>query len=308
MQEISKNLISDTSADRLIAAHDGNVTLLFLWLRRRGSFDAEKAAGELCLTLSEVKNAYEKLCRMGLSDSEAEKMAEPKPFPEEEHLEYSSADIIRRTQEDSGFKAVLAETEKKLGRLLSTADTRILFSIYDYLALPPDVIFVLLTYCIDLFAEKYGPGRLPSMRSIEKEAYSWANKEILTLDQAEEFLRNATEKRSEAAKVKQTLGIVGRATTPTETKYIDAWLDMGFGAEAIAIAYDRTVTNTGSLKWNYMNKIISSWHEKGLFDPAEIESKDGRSQSQKPENAHKAAASADELGRLRSIYDKIKKG
>ena len=50
--------------------------------------------------------------------------------------------------------------------------------------LPADVIFMLIGYCIDVFTEKYGPGRLPSMRSIEKEAYSWANKEIITIEQA----------------------------------------------------------------------------------------------------------------------------
>ena len=49
---------------------------------------------------------------------------------------------------------------------------------------------------------------------------------------------------------------------------------MGFGEEAIAIAAERTVTNTGALKWNYLSKILQSWHQKGLHSPKEIEEKD----------------------------------
>jgi hypothetical protein len=48
---------------------------------------------------------------------------------------------------------------------------KLLFGMYDYLALPPEVILELLNFCVDRSREKYGPGRLPSMRAVEKEAY-----------------------------------------------------------------------------------------------------------------------------------------
>lgn len=172
MQEKGQNSISITAADKLIAAHDGNVALVYIWLCRCGAFNAERAARELCLTLAEVNSAYEKLCRMELfAEKEVQKSI---PLPAEELPQYTTEDIVRRTDADPGFKAVLNEAQQKLGRVLSTSDIKTLFGIYDFLALPPDVIFMLLTYCIDTFAAKYGSGRLPSMRSIEKEAYSWA--------------------------------------------------------------------------------------------------------------------------------------
>ncbi|MEI3102136.1 MAG: DnaD domain protein [Oscillospiraceae bacterium] len=62
-------------------------------------------------------------------------------------------------------------------------------------------------------------------------------------------------------RIKENLGMRGRELTATEQKYISSWLDMGFGEECISIAYDRTVTDTGALKWNYMNKILLSWHK-----------------------------------------------
>lgn len=307
MQEIRQNFIPVSVADKLIAAHDGNVALLYIWMCRCGSFNAERAARELCLTLSEVNSAYEKLCRLELFEGKTT-VREPLPLPAEELPQYTSEDIIRRSETDSGFRAVLNEAQRKLGRVLSTSDIKTLFGIYDFLALPPDVIFMLLTYCIDSFKAKYGSGRLPSMRSIEKEAYSWANKEILTLEQAEEYIKNAAERRSKLGEVKSALGITGRQLTATEAKYVNSWLDMGFDCDTLAVAYDRTVTNTGALKWGYMNKIVTSWHEKGLHSIEDVEQNDTRPSAVKPANRHSDKVTNDELERLRSIYKKVKNG
>lgn len=307
MHEIRQNFIPVSVADKLIAAHDGNVALLYIWMCRCGSFNAERAARELCLTLSEVNSAYEKLCRLELFE-EKTAVKEPLPLPAEELPQYTSEDIIRRSETDSGFRAVLNEAQRKLGRVLSTSDIKTLFGIYDFLALPPDVIFMLLTYCIDSFKAKYGSGRLPSMRSIEKEAYSWANKEILTLEQAEEYIKKAAERRSKLGEVKSALGITGRQLTATEAKYVNSWLDMGFDCGTLAVAYDRTVTNTGALKWGYMNKIVTSWHEKGLHSIEDVEQNDTRPSAVKPANRHSGKVTNDELERLRSIYKKVKNG
>lgn len=305
MQKPEKNLIPSDAADRLIAAHDGDVALLYIWLCRNGSFDAPRAARELCRTSSEINSAYEKLCRMELPGAQ---QVQSKLPPAEELPEYTAEDIVKRSEHDGGFKAVVNEAQKKLGRALSTSDLKILFGIYDYLALPADVIFMLISYCINLFAEKYGPGRLPSMRNIEKEAYSWVNKEILTLEQADEYIKRAAERRGRVNELKSAIGIRGRALTPTEGKYVSSWLDMGFDNDAILVAYDRTVTNTGALKWGYMNKILLSWHEKGIHTEAEIAERDSRPTTAKASNNHRSSVSDDELKRLRSIYEKVKNG
>lgn len=303
----AQNIISSDAADRLIAAHDGDVALLYLWLNRSGGFDAESAARALCRTRAEIETAFEKLSRMGLAPTEARKDPRRRLEPAEELPQYSAEEITGRAKADPGFRAVLSEAERLFGRMLSTSDVKTLFGIYDYLGLPTDVIFMLLNYCFELFAEKYGSGRQPSVRSIEKEAYSWARKEILTVGQAEDFIRHSAERRSETGRVLAALGISGRNPTPTEAKYVASWLDMGFDAEVLAIAYDRTVTNTGSLKWNYMDKIVRSWNEMGIKTPRDVEEKDGH----RPKAAGSKPSSAptgEELGRLRSIYKKVKNG
>ena len=262
-------------AEALIAAHDGDVALLYIYLCCRGGEDLERAARELCRTMGEISAAWEKLQRMGLLPGERafqdRPVPAPKPAPAEELPEYETEDLVRRSREDAGFSAIVTEAQKVLGHVLSSSDLKRLFGIYDYLALPPEVILMLLNHCVSI-----SQGRRPSMRFIEKEAYVWANRELMSLEQAEEYIRSSRRRREDMGRIKESLGIRGRELTATEQKYISSWLDMGFGEECISIAYDRTVTNTGALKWNYMNKILLSWHEKGIHNAAQLEEKEGR--------------------------------
>lgn len=294
---------SDNSiADALIAAHDGDVALLYIYLRRRGGDDLERAARELCRTMGEISAAREKLQRMGLlpeagaAPAPAEQSL--RPAPAEELPEYETEDLLRRSKEDAGFAAIVGEGQKVLGHVLSSSDLKRLFGIYDYLALPPEVILMLLNHCVSI-----SQGRRPSMRFIEKEAYVWANREIMSLEQAEEYIRSSRQRREELGRIKESLGIRGRELTATEQKYISSWLDMGFGEDCIALAYDKTVTNTGALKWNYMNKILLSWDEKKLHSRDQVEEKEGRRKAGASQG--KTQDKPIDMEALRAIVDKM---
>ena len=301
------NSISSAIADKLISAHDGDVALLYIYMVRRGGHDLDAAARDLCRTMSEISAAAEKLQRMGLMpDGAAPAKAaakEEKLPPPDEIPQYRSEDIVRRCKENGEFAVVVAEAQTALTHTLSSVEMKTLFGIYDYLALPPEVIMMLINYCVARCREQSTPDhpRRPSMRNIEKEAYNWVHQEILTLDQAEEYIRRQRERRDALGRAKAALGIHGRELTPTETKYISAWLDMGFDEDALAIGYDRTVTNTGALKWSYMNKIMQSWHEKGLHSAAEIESGDPRRRPQQSAAQGKAI----DMDELQSVLEKI---
>ena len=290
------NLIGASAADRLIAAHDGDVALLYLYIRRSGSTDTEGAARALCRTLGEMEAALEKLGRMGLLDpAPAPKPAGPElPPPGDEMPEYSAADIVSRG--DRTFTAIVQEAQRALGHTLSTPDLKKLFGIYDYLRLPAEVIMLLLHYCVSV-----SNGRLPSMRFIEREAFTWANNELRTSEQVEAYIRSQQERRERSAETARLLGITGRELSATEKRYIADWLELGYTPELIAVAYDRTVTNTGALKWGYMSKIIRSWHEKGLFTAEDIEAKDKR----RPDRPAKKAEPQPDLDELLSALDKI---
>ena len=141
------------------------------------------------------------------------------------------------------------------------------------------------------------------MRFIEKEAYVWANREIMSLEQAEQYIRSSRQRREELGTIKESLGIRGRELTATEQKYISSWLDMGFGEDCIALAYDRTVTNTGALKWNYMNKILLSWDEKKLHSRDQVEEKEGRRKAGASQG--KTQDKPIDMEALRAIVDKM---
>lgn len=292
-----QNLISETAADALLAAHDGDLALLYLYLRRSGSADPERAARVLCRTRGEIDAALEKLGRMGLLDGEsAVRPPAEKPLPPADELpSYSAADIVSRG--DRVFTDLIQEAQRVLGHALSTPDLKKLFGIYDYLKLPPEVIMVLLHYCMTS-----SRGRLPSMRYIEKEAFRWADREILTLEQAEEHIAAQNARRTLSAETAARLGIADRPLTPTENKYIASWLDAGFGPEAIALAYDRTVEKTGGRRWSYLDAILRSWREKGLFTPTEIEAGDPRRRTGK--TAPKQEDKPIDLGDLESLLKK----
>ena len=317
-QSAPENLISQASADRLIAAHDGDVALLYIYLQRTGG-NLEGAARELCRTMGEIEAAHEKLLRMGLIGTasvpspaapaelpRAERQQEIKLPPAEELPEYRAEDIVRRSKEDDAFAAIVAEAQKVLGHVLSSSDLKRLFGIYDYLALPPEVVLELLNYCVSISCSPSGEGRRRlSMNFVEKEAFAWVHMEIFTLEQAEEYIQKSQQRRSDIGRISEALGIHGRTLAPSERRFVNAWLDMGFSLEVIELAYDRTVTSTGKLNWGYMNKILQTWHEKKLHSTAEIEANDPR---RKPASAAKPAAKQDkpiDLDRLRAALDKM---
>lgn len=288
---------------QIVSAHDGDVALLWLCLRQNPDASVEDAARLLCRTRAEMEAALEKLQRMGLAEKPEIEPPAPEPAPRVQKLappdelpEYTTRDITARSRTDPRFSELVAEAQRALGRILSTSDLKKLFGLYDYLALPPEVILMLLNYCVSLAPT----GNPPSMRQIEKEGYVWANREILTADQADAYIADSSRRREKLSQTARLLGITGRPLSATESKYIAAWLDMGFDNELIEMAYDRTLTNTGGLKWTYLNGILKSWHEKGLHTPEDVREKDVR----RPRTGAKQEAPRD-LNRLLDELNRI---
>ncbi|MBO5556147.1 MAG: DnaD domain protein [Oscillospiraceae bacterium] len=308
-ETVKDKCIPARTLDKLIHAHDGDVALLYLYQLQSGDADPEGAATALCRTLGQIADAQEKLTRLGLSADDGSLPApvrtEPiPPAPAEELPQYRAADIARRGKADPHFSAILDEAANIIGRALNGNDLRILFGIYDYLALPAEVILELMNFVGEQYRERYQDSRRPSARALEKEAYVWVNKEILTLEQAEEYIRAQKERSGEIGRLQAILGLQNRDMTASVTRYLSAWLDMGFGEDAVAIALDRTITNIGTMKLSYMNSILQNWHEKGLHDPREIQEKDGpRRPAPGKQGPHKSAPI--DLKKLKRTLDDI---
>ena len=59
---------------------------------------------------------------------------------------------------------LVGEAQRRLGRVLSTEELKILLSLHDYLGLPTEVIGILITYCIQRSRAR-GLVRAPSLRT-----------------------------------------------------------------------------------------------------------------------------------------------
>lgn len=284
--------------DKLLACCDGQTALLYLHVLRSGAFSMTKAAKELGWSQEETALAADKLRKLGLMQGE-------EALPSAEEMpQYEAADIVSRAKTDSAFEGLVFEVQQALGKLLSTNDLRLLFGIYDHLGLPAEVILLLVNHCVEHYRTMNGEGRMPTMRYIEKEAWHWAKLEIINLESAEEHIRMEKLRGEAVEQVKAILQIKGRSLTESERRYVSSWLDMGFEAEALAIAYDRTVIGTGKLAWKYMDKIVHAWHEKNLHTPQEIERGDyRRPQTDAAPGPDKRTS---ELDTMRRMYEQMK--
>lgn len=287
--------------DRLLREKDGACALVYLALQRAGG--RAVTAESLGLTEQALRGAMAKLERLGLV---AARKSAPLP-PADELPQYTAEDLVRRSKEDAAFQGVRLETERLYGRKLTTPETRTLLGMYDYLGFPADVLMELVNHVFEEFRAENGPGRVPTMRMIEKEAYVWAQHEVLTLELAEAYIGRRQQRREHTAQILETVQVRGRAPTPTERKYIESWLDMGFSDGAIAEAYDRTVVSTGGLKWPYLNKILVNWHQKGLHTPEQIAQGDPRGGARRTAPVQSGGAPRNDLARAEQMLREMKK-
>lgn len=280
-RSISQNIISSQAADLLISMRDSDAALLFLYFSRRGNCDREKAYKELLLPKQRLNEAYERLEMVGLLPLIGSGAQDDTPVPKDSVLpppiakpdlpEYSSDDVRTRAELDSAFSALINEAKLIIGRPLSTPDLIKMLGIYDHFDLPAEVIMELMNFVADVYRDKYGNGRRPSARAFEREAQLWAERGITDFDAAEQYIQRYRKHHSMEGAIKDAMHITDRDFTDTERRYIEQWLTWGFGPDVLAVAYDRTVTNTRKFSPAYMSKILQNWHEKGMHTLPEIE-------------------------------------
>ena len=259
------------AAEALIAAHDGDMALLYIYTGLRG-YDPDNAARELCRTKEQIENAREKLENAGLFSPRANVPGTGRAIKEVQKLPvYTADEITGREKGDPTFRDLISEAGQILGHQLSSSEMIKIYGIYDHLALSPDVIIFMMHYCKEEIDRKYKGSRSPFIRYLENEALEWYEEGIRDYDAAEKYVAEKRRKREKSEQYKKIFGISGRDYSPGEKKYAEAWAGMGFEDEAVSRAFDITVLNTGKLAWKYMDTILRNWHAKGLHTAAEIE-------------------------------------
>ena len=258
--------ITKAQVYKLLCAKNPDGALLYLYLSAGN--DPANAQQDLQLSQTRCAQALAMLRQLGL-------WAEQKNTPifSGERPQYSEQDVLGAMDADNSFQSLYREVQRVLGRTLNTEELKILLGFTRYLGLPADVISVLVCYCKERARAK-GNLRNPSLRTIEKEAYYWAEQGIDSMEEAAAFIQNQNVRRSQLGQLMSLLQIRGRNLTPGEEKYAKSWLEMGFDEAVLKLAYERTCLNTGGLSWAYMNKILTRWQQAGLHTVEQIQSGD----------------------------------
>ncbi len=251
---------------KLLGAANPDGALLYIYFKSGNPL--ADAGRELNLSDARLSCAAALLRQLGLwsDEKEVRVLAGERPA-------YSERDVLEAMDHDNSFRSLYGEIQRQLGRSLNTEELKILLGFVRYLGLSPEVISVLVCYCKDR-ARQRGSSRNPSLRTIEKEAYAWAERGIESVEEAAAFIQAQNLRHSRLGRLMQLLQIRGRNLTAAEERYASAWLDMGFEESALLDAYERTCLNTGGMNWAYMNKILQRWHEAGLHTAEAVKNGD----------------------------------
>ena len=277
--------MSAQAARLLVESGDGDGALLYLALLECGG-DGDKAAARLRWGEERLRPAWERLARLELAPSPA---AAPAPAPKQDDRlpEYSRGSIAAVMEGEPVFQGLCREMEGRLGRIFNDNDLKCLYTMYDYLALSPEVILLLTGWAVRMERrQKNNPAASPRMPQIQKEAFRWKRLGVDTLERAEDYLRRQELVDTREWDILSAVGVTDRRpAVEREREYIAAWVELGLSDELIRLAYERTVYKKGTMNWPYMNKILQSWHQAGYQTLAQVEAGDRPPRKAKPVQA-----------------------
>ena len=271
-------------ADKLIACGDGDSALLYLYVLRLGErLDEKTAMRELGFSKDRFDRAVFTLTGLTVHES-----APVPPSAASDIPKYTAAELRQAREGDHKFAAVCLTAEDTLGRMLTESQVRSLFTIYDHLGLPAEVIIELLCYL------KRDRGTV-SRRDIEREAALWSDMGIYTYQQAQDYLARAEAEKPLLEAMYTAMHIVGREPAAAERRLVSRCIETGFTPDAVALAVSRMEQNIGKFSLNYLKKILSLWHEKGVHTVSEITALEPESARRQSEPQAAPAAQTDKM-------------
>jgi len=143
--------------------------------------------------------------------------------------------------------------EHTLGKTLSDTELSTLYSFYDWLRLPIDVIKFLLEYC----AEK----RHRRIKYIEAAAIDWAENNIKSVEEARDYVNIFNKDYRE---IMNAMGLSRRNPATKELEFMDKWYkEWLLPLELITEGCSKTVIAVGKAQFGYADKILEGWHKAG---------------------------------------------
>lgn len=219
-----------------------------------------------------------------------------KTFIQQTRPEYRTEEINLYLKDSRDVAQLFKLAEQYLGRLLTITDQKILFSLYDWLHMPFELIEFLIEYCVS--------NNHKAMHYIEKVAINWVDEGITTLEQAK--AKTLSDKRY--FKILNSLGSSKATLTLAEKKCMNKWLDTyHFSMDIILEACKRTVMQTNKPSLNYVDSILSNWHTDKVKSLEDIVALDKAYESKKMQlpsssNSTRPSALSPKIAKFNSMY------
>ncbi len=253
--------------DKYLSVASGVYIKVLLAIIRHNSIDIKKIAQWISVPKEDVLEAVGYWKSVGvLSNSDSPK-AENKHHDTAVTLnDISSERVSEQIDNNHQVKFLLCTAEALYGRPLTSTEQKGLVYINEVIGLSADVIIMAVEYCVSIGKSHFN--------YIQKLCAAWADDEVNTLERAEKEIKRLTENRGREGQVRIAFGIEERALTATNRNYIANWFNDGFDIDMIKLAYERTVDRIGKLSFPYINKILLSWKEKGIFTESDLNTKE----------------------------------
>lgn len=199
----------------------------------------------------------------------------------------------QRLKDDGELQLLVGEAQISFGKTLSTGDASTLLMLKDTCGLPPDVILMILGYCVSV--DKC------NMRTVEKIGIEWADDGIYSVEAAENKIRQIKRTSKNFSIVSSAFGLKNIGSpTKKQLEYGDKWIgEWKFPPEMLREAYERCVDTKGDMNFRYIDGILKRWNSNGLNSLEKL-AKFEKSGSGK-KSKQKASYDIDELEKIETL-------
>ena len=257
-------------------------------------------AKRLGLIESDVINAIKYWNKRGILSGTGENIIIKKSADEElspENDKKSIDDIASVIDGNSALADLCAIAQETLGKTLANNDIETLYWFYDQLGFSPEVISMLLEYCVSMDKR--------NMKYIEKVAITWHENNIITMEDAQAYITRASKKDEFTASLRKLFGISDRNLSKTESLYLETWRDeFKMSADMVGLAYEYCIMAISKLSFPYINTILKRWAEQGIrtIPDAERDHEKYRQQSGEPASGTDAMKSTEGISEIEKQF------
>ncbi|MBE6782464.1 MAG: DnaD domain protein [Ruminococcaceae bacterium] len=215
-----------------------------------------------------------------------------KILPEIEPIKPTAEQVAARGVESEEIRFLFNEAQSRLGKTIGYDGQSVLLMMHDSYGLPVEVIVTILEYCASV-------GKT-STAYISKIGKDWSEKEIDTLEKADEMINELKSVDGLWNDLRVKTGISNPRPTSAQMKYLNQWKNhYGFSIDMIYLAYEESANNIQKISFPYMDKVLNNWFKDGIKTIDDVDKAKKERQNfvanpiLKPEKVHKKKSSYD---------------